>query len=240
MGEIGLYEAMRTTRAVRRLRPDPIPDAVLARVLEAATWAPSGGNRQPWRIVVVRDPGTKAELQRMYEEDWRTYLPAARATPAPRAMDDAGTREATALTPTQHAKRDRALRAASHLARNLHRAPAILVVCFDPRALAITDRALGRPSVVGGASIYPAVQNLLLACRAEGLGCVLTTLLCAREAEIRPLLALPEPWSLAAFVPVGYPVGTGHGPLGRRPIADMVFADRWDEPFVPGPPDQNA
>jgi nitroreductase len=78
MGELGLYEAMRTTRAVRRLRPDPIPDAVLARVLEAATWAPSGGNRQPWRIVVVRDDATKRALQRMYEEGWHAYLSAAR------------------------------------------------------------------------------------------------------------------------------------------------------------------
>lgn len=235
MGEIGLYEAMRTTRAVRRLRPDPIPDAVLARVLEAATWAPSGGNRQPWRIVVVRDAGTKAALQRMYEEGWRAYLPDARQEPAPRAHG-----EAAALTAAQQAKRERALRAASHLARNFHRAPVILVMCFDPNALVITDRDLGRPSVVGGASIYPAVQNLLLACRAEGLGCVLTTLLCAREAEIRPLLRLPEPWAFAAFVPVGFPVGTGHGPLGRRPIREMVFADRWGEPFVTPPADDDA
>lgn len=235
MDEIGLYEAMRTTRAVRRLRPDPIPDAVLARVLEAATWAPSGGNRQPWRLVVVRDADTKTALQRMYEEGWRAYLPAARAEPAPRADG-----EPTALTAAQQAKRQRALDAASHLARNLHRAPVILVMCFDPRALAITDRDLGRPSVVGGASIYPAVQNLLLACRAEGLGCVLTTLLCAREAEIRPLLGLPEPWALAAFVPVGFPVGTGHGPLGRRPISEMVFAERWGEPFVARPTEEDV
>jgi nitroreductase len=101
------------------------------------------------------------------------------------------------------------------------------VVCFDPRGLAITDAALSRPSVVGGASIYPAVQNLLLACRAEGLGCVLTTLLCRNEPDLRPLLELPEPWATAAFIPVGYPVGRGHGSLSRRPVEDMVFADRF-------------
>ena len=222
MGEIGLYEAMRTTRAVRRLKPDPVPDAVLARVLEAATWAPSGGNRQPWRIVVVRDAGAKQAMQRMYEEGWRAYLPIARA-------GNAG------LNETQLAKRERALRAGDYLAKNFHLAPAILVVCFDPRALAITDRALDRPSVVGGASIYPAVQNLLLACRAEGLGCVLTTLLCAREPEIRPLIGLPEPWALAAFVTIGFPVGVGHGPLGRRSIETMAFADRWGEPWRASP-----
>jgi len=83
--------------------------------------------------------------------------------------------------------------------------------------------------VVGGASNYAAVQNLLLACRAEGLGCVLTTLLCAREAEIRPLLEIPDPWCTAAFIPIGYPVGTGHGPLSRRPVSELTFADKWGQ-----------
>jgi nitroreductase len=83
-------------------------------------------------------------------------------------------------------------------------------------------------SVVGGASIYPAVENALLACRAEGLGCVLTTLLCEVESEVRALLAIPEPWATAAAVPIGYPVGGGHGPISRRPVANLAFADRWD------------
>jgi nitroreductase len=111
----------------------------------------------------------------------------------------------------------------------MHEVPAVLVFCFDPRGVHITDAQLGRPSVVGGASIYPAVQNALLACRAEGLGCVLTTLLCAAEPEIRQLLEIPQPWATAAFVPIGYPVGQGHGPLSRRGIADMTFGDRWGQ-----------
>lgn len=218
MAAIDLFEAMRTTRAVRRLRPDPIPDAVLRRVLEAATWAPSGGNRQAWRIVAVRAAETKRKLGEMQAEGWRVYT----------ANREADLR---ALPEKAREKRARALAAGDYLAAHWHEAPVILVVCFDPGGLAITDRKLDRPSIVGGASVYPAVQNLLLACRGEGLGCVLTTLLCAREPEIRPLIALPAPWCLAAFVPIGYPVGRGHGPLSRKPLSAMAYLDRWGEPL---------
>jgi nitroreductase len=216
MPEIGLYEAMSTTRAVRKLRPDPIPDDALQRVLTAATWAPSGGNRQPWRIVVVREQATKDAFGTLYREPWRAYSASSRTGLA-------------ALPEASRAPAERRLAAADYLAEHFHEAPVILVFCFDPRGLAITDRALGRPSVVGGGSIYPAVQNALLACRAEGLGCVITTLLCQAEAQIRPLLALPEPWATAAFVPIGYPVGRGHGPLVRRPLEEMVFSERFGE-----------
>jgi nitroreductase len=217
MSQLELYAAMRTTRAVRRLRPDPVPDDVLQRVLEAATWAPSGGNRQPWRIIVVRDAAIKEALGKLYQAPWNAYAAPLRAALAalPEAASD---------------KPRRNLAAAQHLADHLHEAPLILVFCFDPRALAITDAKLARPSVVGGASIYPAVQNLLLACRAEGLGCVLTTFLCMAEAQVRPLLALPEPWATAAFVPIGYPIGRGHGePVTRQALSEMVFADRFGE-----------
>ena len=221
MSELGLFEALRTTRAVRRLRPDPIPDAVLMRVLEAATWAPSGGNRQPWRIVLVRAPETKAALQQLYATPWRAY--------------SQHSREALAQLPQPaRQKAERNLDAADYLAEHLHEAPAIVVFCFDPRLLAITDAKLARPSVVGGASIYPAVQNLLLACRAEGLGCTLTTLLCQSEDQVRPLLGLPEPWATAAFVPIGYPVGRGHGaPVTRLAVSQMVYAERFGAALEP-------
>ena len=218
MSEIGLYEAMRTTRAVRRLRPDPIADDVLRRVIEAATWAPTGGNRQPWRVIAVRDPDTKKRLRDLYREPWTRYARGQR-----RAMER--------LAAEAREKGERALRAADHLAEHLDEAPVLLVFCFNPELLAITDLSLGRPSVVGGASLYPAVQNLLLACRAEGLGCVLTTLLCVAEERIRPLLRIPDPWATAAFVPIGYPIGRGHSPVARKAVAEMVFADRWDSPF---------
>ena len=216
MHDISLYQAMRTTRAVRRLRPDPIPDDVLRRVLEAATFAPSGGNRQAWRIIVVRDARLKQELATRQRGYWSAYASAGRSV-------------AASMPETSRERTLKTLAAGDYLAEHFHETPAILVVCFDPRGLAITDAQLGRPSVVGGASIYPAVQNLLLACRAEGLGCVLTTLLCAAEAELGPLLGLPEPWATAAYVPIGYPVGAGHGPLSRKPVEQMVFKDRFGE-----------
>jgi nitroreductase len=218
MAEIGLYEGMRTTRAVRRLRPDPVPDEVLRRVLEAATWAPSGGNRQGWRIVAVRDAEKKRRLRDLYRGPWERYARGQR-------------RQLERLPAEARAKGERSLRAADYLAEHLDAAPVILVFCFNPELLAITDLNLGRPSVVGGGSLYPAVQNLLLACRAEGLGCVLTTLLCLSEAEIRPLLDLPEQWATFAFVPIGYPQGTGHGPVSRKPVAEMVYLDRWGTPL---------
>ena len=216
MADIELHEAIRTTRAVRRLRPDPIPDDVLRRVLDAFRWGPSGGNRQPWRLLVVRDPELKGELQRRYREPWRAY--------------SAGSRASIDKLP-EHSQKSlrRALAAADHMAEHLHEAPVIVVVCFDPAGLAITDAKLDRPSVVGGASIYPAVQNMLLACRAEGLGCTLTTLLCQFEPELRALFNMPEHWCFAAFVPIGYPVGGGHGPVARRPLEKLVYGDRWGE-----------
>lgn len=217
MPELDVFEAMRTTRAVRRLRPDPIPDAVLARVLEAATFAPSGGNRQPWRIVLVRSAETKRALQEQYIALWRGYSESQH-----KVMD--------ALPESARARGKRSLAAGDYLAEHLHEAPAIVVFCFDPKLLAITDAKLDRASVVGGGSIYPAVQNLLLACRTEGLGCVLTTLLCAVEAQVRPLIGLPDNWGTAAYVPIGYPVGRGHSaPVSRLPVSEMVYADRFGE-----------
>lgn len=214
MASHDLYEIMQTTRAVRRLRPDPIPDDVLQRVLQAATWGPSGGNRQPWRVIVVREPETKRTLQSQYLTLWTAYAARSRA-------------QFAGLPEPLRARAEKSLAAGDYLAAHFAEVPIVLVFCFDPGGLAITDAKLSRPSVVGGASLYPSVQNALLACRAEGLGCVLTTLLCAEEAKLRPVFGLPEPWCFSAFVPIGYPVGRGHGPLARRPVADMAFSEKW-------------
>ncbi len=219
MSEIGLYEAMSTLRAVRRLKPDPVPDEVLERVVRAATWAPSGANVQPWRVVVVQDPKKRQRLQELYIGPWRQY-----------AKGHAASIEQ--LEGEARARQERMIAAADHLAEHLHEAPAILVFCFEPRRMAITDAGLDRPSVVGGGSVYPAVQNALLACRAEGLGCTLTTLLCFAEDEVKALLGLPESWFTCAFVPVGYPRLRGHGPISRRPVEQMAFRDDWGTPFT--------
>jgi nitroreductase len=214
MSEIGLFEAMSTLRAVRRLRPDPIPDATLERVLQAATWAPTGANTQPWRIVLVRSAEAKAALGSLYSAAWAKYAGAY-----------AGMLET--LEDEERERQQRTLNAGDYLAEHFHETPVIAVFCFNPQMMAITDIKLDRVSVVGGGSIYTAVQNLLLAARAEGLGCVLTTLLCGVEPEVNELLSIPEGWGTAAAIPLGYPVGTGHGPIRRRPTSELVF----DETF---------
>ena len=218
MATIDLYEAMRTLRAVRRLRPDPIPEDVLYRVLEAATWAPSGGNRQAWRIIVVKDPARKHRLGELYKQVTLPYTKSymERLAGAPEE---------------ERRKAERTLRASDYLAEHFGESPVLLVVCFNPEGLAVTDAELDRLSVVGGGSIYPAVENLLLACRAEGLGCVLTTLLCREEPEVRTLLGIPAPWGTAAVVPIGYPVLRGHGPISRRAVEELAFTDAWGTPF---------
>jgi nitroreductase len=211
---VDLYEAASTTRAVRRLRADPIPDDVLRRVLRAATWAPSGGNLQPWHVIAVRDPALKKGLAQLYHESWDRYVAARLALIG-------------SLPEPMRGRAERMLGAGTYLADHLQDAPVIGAFCFHPDRVNVTDLGLDRTPVVGGASLYPAVQNLLLACRAEGLGCVLTTLLCEHETAVRALLEIPEPWATCAFVPMGYPVGAGHGPLSRRPVEEVAFGDRF-------------
>jgi nitroreductase len=135
------------------------------------------------------------------------------------------------LAESERQKTERMLRSGVYLAEHFGEAPVLCIFCFHPDGLAVTDADLPRVSVVGGGSIYPAVQNLLLACRAEGLGCVLTTLLCKAEAEVREVLAIPQSWGTAAAVPIGYPQLRGHGPISRRPVEEMAFVDSWGRPF---------
>ena len=209
-----LYDAMSTLRAVRRLRPDPIDEAVVERVLTAATWAPTGGNTQPWRLVAVTEPDIKQSLQDLYKPHWDAYLPGYEARLAHMA-DDA------------KASSTKAMDAGNYLAAHMYEVPLIAIFCFNPKLMTITDSDLDRPSVVGGGSVYPAVQNFLLACRNEGLGCVLTTLLCYEESAVKELLGIPEDWYPWAHIPVGYPVLGGHGSIRRRSIDQMVRYNHW-------------
>ena len=209
-----LYETMSTLRAVRKLRTDPIPDDVLERVLQAACWAPTGGNQQPWRVVVVTDPEKKAALQEIYRPEWQTY-----------SASFVG--RLSGLPPDELDKWNRVAAAGDHLADHLHEAPAILLFCANPKMMAITDAKLDRISMVGGGSVYPAVQNAMLACVAEGLGCTLTTLHCLREGEVKALLDIPDGWATLAMVPIGYPIGRGHGPITRQPPAALAYRDTF-------------
>ena len=212
-----LYELMRTQRAIRRLRPDPIPDDVLQRIKQAAAWAPSGGNQQPWRMILVRDPARKQRMAELYSVRWAAYT-------------DGYTQRYGDAPESVRATIARTIAAGDYLAANMGDYPVVAVVCFNPKLMAITDAELDRPSVVGGGSVYLAVQNLLLACRAEGVGCVLTTLLCMDEPEVRELLNIDPQWYTAAHIPMGYPVGGGYGPTSRQAAADMFYEDEWGNP----------
>lgn len=217
MSEMGLYEIMGSQLAIRRMRPDPIPEDVLGRIFKAATLAPTGGNRQAWRMIAVRDPALKAQLGALYKKQWLPF------TDNYRKMGEGASDEAAAAM-------ERTLAAGDHLANNLENVPVVVIVCFEPKALAVTDIDQDRVTVVGGGSIYPAVQNLMLAARKEGVGCVLTTLLCMFEPEVKKILNIPDDWATAAMVPLGYAIGKGYGPTSRLPVEKMFYEDQWGNP----------
>jgi nitroreductase len=199
-----LFEIMRTTRSMRRLKPDPVPDAVLHQVLEAGTCAANGGNMQSWRFLVLRDPAIKAAAGAWYTKAWRDIVgPRYRASaPAP------GT------APEQFA---RMLAAAEYLAEHIHEAPIWIVPCAPgPRNT--------------GSSVFPAVQNILLACRALGLGATLTTLHINFEKEAEAAMGLPDNVHSYAILPIGYPMGK-FGPVRRAPLDSVVYQDRWGQAY---------
>lgn len=206
-----LLDAIRSTKTCRSFRPDPVPDEALLRAISAARYAPTGGNRQPVRFIVVRDPVAKRQLRDWYLGPWKTYLENARAG----AVRIGGS---TALL-------DRADRFAQHL----DEVPAMVVVCAELASLHPSDLNLGRLSIVGGGSVYPAVQNFLLACRGEGLGTALTTLLCMFEPQVKELLAIPDGFATACHIAVGYPTHPFPKELRRRPVEEFAFAERFGE-----------
>ena len=203
-----LTEAMRTTGTCRRFAPDPVPDEVLHRAFEAARFAPQGGNRQPVSWVLVRDPGHRRQLGDWYLPLWLDYL---RHNGAP--LDPVG-------MPAR-------MRLADGFARGFGTHPAIAVACADLEALYVTDADLGRLSIVGGASIYPTVQNFCLALREAGVGSALTTMLGPREPEIKALLGIPDALAIACHVVVGYPERPFPTRLKRAPVEESVFDERY-------------
>jgi nitroreductase len=198
-----LFEIIRTTRSMRRLKPDPVPAALITQILAAGTSAPSGGNMQPWRFLVIRDPAVKVQVAQWYRRAWHEIVgPRYRAgTPAPGSSPQ---------------RFQRMLAAAEHLADHLHEAPVWIVPCLQG----------GTHTRTSGSSIYPAVQNMLLAARALGLGATLTTLYLLFENDAEAALGLPADTHSYAILPIGYPVGN-FGPVARTPLEDVVFADRW-------------
>src|SRR4051794_25155081 len=189
-----LYEAMRSTPAMRAFKSDPVPDDVLRRVLDNARFARSGGNRQPWRVVAVRDQATRTRLRELYVPSWENYLDVQGATPL-LAMDE----PPEGLSPM----RLRMIKRADRFARTIDEVPLHLIVCARLDALAVGAPAPPRQSIVGGGSIYPFVQNVLLGLRQEGVGASLTTLITPAEPQVRELLSLPGDVGIAALIAAG-------------------------------------
>ena len=205
-----LFEIMHTTRAMRRLKSDPVPDALIRKILEAGICAPNGGNTQRWRFLVIKDQAIKRQVQQYYKRAFDEvvgprYLSSA---PPPGVSRDAYTR--------QHA-------AVQYLTDHFHEAPVWIVACLDEGAVP--------PTRWSGASLYPAVPTMLLAARALGLGATLTTRHLLYEKEAEAALGLPSGVHSYAILPIGYPMGH-FGPVGRGPIKEIVYADRWGKPYL--------
>jgi nitroreductase len=211
---VDVIEAMTTTGTCRHYRRDPVPDEVLERAFAAARFAPQGANVQPVRWVVVRAARLRRALADFYAPLWREYLADVRQRfPAMGQLT-------------------RPLADADHFATHLAEVPVILVCCVRLDRILATDAELGRLSIVGGASVYPFVQNVCLALRAEGLGTAITTLLCRRENEVRRLLGIPDDLATACHVAAGYPARPFPRKLRRLAVSETVFADRFGTPLT--------
>ena len=200
-----LFEIIETTRAMRRLKPDPVPDELIRKILAAGICAANGGNTQRWRFLVIKDPTIKQRVQVCYK----------------RAFDEVIGPRYTSSAPPPGVTRERYLRqhaAVEYLTDHFHEAPVWIVACVDD--------GTATPTRSSGASIYPAVQNMLLAARALGLGATLTTRHLLHEKETEAALGLPPGVHSYAILPIGYPMGK-FGPVGRAPLTDVVYQDRW-------------
>jgi nitroreductase len=227
---VELADALRTTGAVREFTDEPVDDQMLATVLDLARFAPSGGNRQAWRVIVVRDPDQRRRVRDHYLEGWHEYVGhvlagvvpfSPLATAAQRAAADA------------HLGAARALSRPDGFAETLDRVPALLVVAADLGALAATDRDLTRYQMVGGASVYPFVWSILLAARDLDLGGVMTTVATRHEVALRATLHLPDTFAVAAVVALGHPRRRPTR-LTRHPVESFTTIDSFDgPPFAP-------
>jgi nitroreductase len=211
---VDALEAMRTIGACRRYKRDDVPDEVIRRAADSARFAPQGGNRQPVRLVVVRERATKERLRDLYLVPWTAYYEAALAG-------------AQALG--EYSSREKAVRAANEFAHNLAEIPLLIVVLARRDGLHITDLDLDRPSVVGGASIYPYVQNLCIALRVEGVATAITTLAVEAEPEVKELLGIPDYYLMACMMAAGYPERGFPRKLSRLPVEETVFLERFGD-----------
>ena len=195
-----LFETIGTQRAMRRLKNDPVSDEDIWKILDAAIKAPSGGNRQPWNFIVVRDAEAKRKIGEYYLDAWnKAYA----GGPGQARLDDASG--------------SRVYRSANHLAHHLAEAPVLIIATIR-----------GGGNAGGGGSIFPAVQNLMLAARALGLGTTLTSLHKLHEREVKELLGIPDQVETMALIPVGWPKGK-FGTPERMPVEKVVYWEQWGD-----------
>jgi nitroreductase len=215
-----LYDVMRTTFAAREFVDEPVPDAVVARILENARFAPSGGNRQGWHVLVIRDDATREAMLPMIIPTFQRYMAQVQAGEAPW-----NTINETRLSEDEIA----AAEPPEAFIRQVLAAPVLLLVLVDLSVVASFDSQLDRVGVISGASIYPFVWNILLSARNEGYGGTLTTFIAGREDEAKALLGIPEHLAIAALVPLGKPVKQ-LTKLKRKPVSEIATLERWDGP----------
>ena len=202
-----LFEVMSTQRAMRRLKPDPVPDSAVRQILSMALYAPSGGNRQSWSFVVVRDPAKRARLGELYREAWHELVKLPYYASAAKEPPDSPA--------------GKLLASATHLSEHLGEAPVLILACIA------LDQGVS-PTLTTGASIYPAVQNLMLAARELGIGTCLTTIHKFRDAQVKELLGIPAQVETAALIPLGYPRGRFARPA-RKPVHEVAYKDAWGQ-----------
>jgi len=204
-----LYDVMRTTFAARDFTADSLPDATLLKILEAARFAPSGGNRQGWSVIVVRDQKTREALSALTAPAAKRYAAQAQNGENPWNTIDRPRVDAAAIERTP---------APVRLIEPPLKAAVVLVICVDLKVVASTDQELDRVGVISGASIYPFAWNILLAARHEGFGGTITTLAISQEPKIQQLLNVPPHVAVAAIMPLGRPVRQLTR-LKRKPVA---------------------
>lgn len=204
-----VLEAMQTLNACRYYKPDPVSDALVAKILNSARWAATGSNNQPVTYVVVRDAAKRRAIHDLYQPIWDMVMQRYASGEIKSGFDS------------------KFLANVDHFARHLADVPVHIVVCAKWKELTALDANLGRTVLTPGSSIYPAVQNLMLAARAEGLGTVLTTLLVLSENEIKKLLNIPEELATAAVITLGWPAKPFPRKLKRKPLATTAFLDSY-------------
>jgi nitroreductase len=224
-----LLEVLRTNGSVRAFRADPVGDDVIARILDTARFAPSGGNKQGWHVISLRDPATRTRVAELARMGWNEYSAMTAAGVRPFAADASG--RWPGPPPGMDLARERATERPWPFMQGIEHTPALLVITVDLTAVAAVDVELERIGVAAGASIYPFCHNILLAARAEGLGGVLTTFLVRQEPAARELLGLPPTHAIAAMIALGVPE---HQPtkLTRRSVAEFATVDRFDGPTL--------